>query len=175
MLYTGKGDNGTTKLFGCTERIAKAEAIVEALGSIDEVNCHIGLCRAYARVAGMSDVCEVLLSIQEDVFIIQAQCAGAPKKLSAERVIALESAIRAVEPEIPPITSFIVPGATPLSAHLDVARTVTRRAERALTKIQDEYLRAQLIPYINRLSSLLFAYARLIAHRERATETAPLY
>lgn len=174
MLYTGKGDGGTTKLFDCTERISKSEAVVEALGSIDEVNCHVGLCRVYAKEAGMQDVHDSLLSVQEDLFVIQAQCAGAPKSLAFERVTMLETAIHVVESEIPTIHSFTVPGSTPLSGHLDVARTVARRTERVLVRL-DEPLRTQFIPYVNRLSSLLFAYARLVAHRAHAEERAPHY
>lgn len=174
MLFTGKGDAGTTKLFGCTERISKSETVVEALGSIDEVNCHVGLCRAYAKEAGMPDMHDTLLSVQEDLFVIQAQCAGAPKALAPTRVAALEAAIHAVESEIPPITSFTIPGPTPLSGHLDVARAVARRGERIVVRL-DEQLRIQLIPYINRLSSLLFAYARLVAHRAHVEEKAPHY
>jgi cob(I)alamin adenosyltransferase len=79
----------------------------------------------------------------------------------------VEAAIADVETEIPPIRSFTVPGATPLSAHLDVARTIARRAERALVTTEDKDLRAQISPYLNRLSSLLFAYARLAAHHSQ--------
>jgi cob(I)alamin adenosyltransferase len=175
MLYTGKGDNGTTKLFGCTERILKSEAIIAALGTIDELNSYVGLGRAYARDAGMGDVHDSLLSVQEDLFVIQAQCAGAPKSLDSKRLASIVAAIALVEEEIPPIRSFTIPGSTVLSAALDVARTVARRAERSIVAVEDEQLRAQLIPYLNRLSSLLFAYARLAAFRAHAEEKAPSY
>lgn len=175
MLYTGKGDNGTTKLFGCTDRIAKDEPRVQALGTIDELNSWVGLCAAHAEEAGESSVAQALREIQNDLFVIQAALAGAPKEVEDERRARLETLIADVEAEIPPIHSFTIPGATVLSGALDVGRTIARRAERGLISLEEGPLRTQVIPYINRLSSALFALARLAAHRAHAAEHAPRY
>ncbi len=172
MLYTGKGDNGTTKLFGCIERIAKDDARIEALGNLDELNSWIGFCAAQAADTSLqSDLRE----LQETLFIIQAQVAGADKKIPDSAVRGLEDFIAKVEKEIPPISSFTIPGATPLSASLDVARTIARRTERSIITLRDEALRERVIPYCNRLSSVLFAYARLLAHRASVIENTPRY
>ncbi len=172
MLYTGKGDNGTTKLFGCTERIAKDDARIDALGNLDELNSWIGLCAAQAADTSLqSDLHE----LQETLFIIQAQVAGADKQLQESAIRDLEATIASIETEIPPITSFTIAGATLLSASLDVARTISRRTERSIVSLHDSSLASRVIPYCNRLSSVLFAYARLSAHRVHVSEKAPHY
>lgn len=173
MLYTGKGDNGATKLYGCDERMGKDDMRIEALGNVDELNSWVGLCAAQA--SGEIGIQENLQRVQEDLFIIQAVLAGAPKALLPSSLAFLESLIAEVEKEIPPIHSFTIPGATVLSAHLDVARTIARRAERSLVSLHDDSLAANVIPYLNRLSSALFALARLTAHRAGAQEISPTY
>lgn len=172
MLYTGKGDNGTTGLYGCTGRIAKTDARIEALGSLDELNSWIGLCRA-STSSHESFIRDALRSFQEDLFTIQAVVAGAGKSLAVHRVAHLESIIARVEAEIDHIRSFTVTGATTLSATLDVARTLARRTERAV--IADGITQGEILPYLNRLSSALFALARLAAHRAGVKEQAPSY
>ncbi len=174
MLYTGKGDNGTTKLFGCTGRIAKSDERIAVLGNLDELNSYLGYCRALAFGTHVVSVREALLRIQEDLFVIQAAVAGAPKTLSPERLSILEDLIAGVESEINPILSFTIPGTTVLSAALDVARAVARRTERSMVTVADASLES-MIPYLNRLSSVLFALARLAAHRAGIKEQAPSY
>lgn len=174
MLYTGKGDNGTTKLFGCTERIAKDEPRVQALGNLDELNSWLGLTAAMS-VESEREIAHILREIQNDLFIIQALVAGAPKSLADERRVYLESMIARVEEEIDPIRSFTLPGATVLSGALDVGRTIARRIERSIVTLRDDALGIEVVPYLNRLSSVLFALARLAAHRARVKEQAPRY
>lgn len=170
MLYTRKGDSGTTKLFTCDGRISKDDPTIEALGALDEANSWIGLCAAQSE----SDMRATLQGLQEDLFVIQAFVACAPKELSSERVLALEAIIADAEAELPPITSFVIPGATALSANLDVARTLARRAERRLVACNNER-HLEVLPYINRLSSVLYALARLDAHRAGVQEVSPNY
>lgn len=174
MLYTGKGDGGTTKLFGCTDRIAKDEPRVQALGNVDELNSWIGWCAALSdeKSAGIA---APLRAMQNDLFLVQAFLAGAPKVLARDRVTFLESLIADVESEIEPIRSFTIPGATMLGGALDVGRTIARRAERSLVSLHDDSLQESVIPYLNRLSSALFALARLTAHRAHIKEQAPSY
>lgn len=173
MLYTGRGDKGTTKLFGCDDRVAKSDPRIEALGELDELNCHIGLCGAHAA-ANCPELLKPLRDMQERLFIIQAAVAGAPQKLDEKALPELESFIAYVETQIDPITAFIIPGATVLSGELDVARTVARRTERKVVALKDASLDS-LIPYLNRLSSALFAAARLVSKRAGANEYNPHY
>ena len=133
MLYTGKGDNGTTKLFGCDQRMSKSSAIAEALGTVDEINSLIGFVKMKGKeVLAVSPLNyhDLLSDVQQDLFVIQAELAGADKHMDSERVKKVEDWIAAIEKELPPIKSFFVSGGTELGAHCDVARTVARRAER---------------------------------------------
>jgi len=194
MLYTGKGDNGRTGLFGCDQRMSKSSAIVEALGSLDEINSLLGWCKVKAEsgraiLVGRKKLSAVLAEVQDSLFSIQAELAGAPKRLSASVLRRTEKLIEAIEAELPPIKSFIVAGGTELAAILDVARTVSRRAERRAvlaclpdrqtTESSAENLRVKLAPstlaYLNRLSSLLYALARLVNHRAKVMERGPEY
>src|SRR3989338_5104755 len=135
MLYTGKGDNGTTKLFGCIQRVAKDEPRVEALGNLDELNSWIGFCAALSLESAAPDIGERLRTIQNDLFTIQAMVAGAPKALQDGRMVYLETVIASVESEIESIHSFTIPGATVLSGALDVGRTIARRAQRPIISL----------------------------------------
>lgn len=175
MLYTRKGDNGTTKLFGCTERIAKSDVRVCALGNVDELNSWLGLCAALSKERGEEEITQTLREVQNDLFVIQAMLAGAPKTLGPERLAHLEEVIAGVEAQIPPIHSFTIPGGTALSGMLDVGRTIARRTERSVISLEGESFRPGVIPYLNRLSSVLFALARLVAHRANVKEQAPHY
>ncbi len=172
MLYTGKGDGGTTKTFGCDQqRISKSSELPEALGTLDELNSFLGLAKVKAfsgdikmkigaRTRTMSGVLD---EIQQTLFIVQAEVAGAPKKVGKAKVTQVELIVNTLEKLMPPITTFTVAGGTELSAILDVARTLSRRAERRLVAVDESGQRkisATTKAYANRLSSLLFALAR---------------
>lgn len=182
MLYTGKGDNGTTQTFGCNQRISKSSAIAEALGNLDEINSLLGMVKMEggetSAVLGLSYLA-LLSDIQQDLFVIQAQLAGAPKKMDLARVEKLSSWVNAIEQELPPITTFFVSGGTTLGATCDFARTVARRAERrvvaALETDSAKNTHAELLAYMNRLSSVLYALARLANHRAGIVEETPHY
>src|SRR3989344_4172141 len=127
MLYTGKGDSGTTKLFGCDQqKISKSAEIPEALGALDELNAFLGYVKV--RAAGESRIKEALHNVQEKLFVIQAEMAGADKHFAASDIEAVEKIVNEIEKEISPITSFSISGGTELSALLDVARTLARPA-----------------------------------------------
>ncbi len=182
MLYTGKGDNGTTVLFGSGARIAKSSAVAEALGSVDEINALLGVLKMEGarEVAVMGlDYHALLSDIQQDLFVIQAELAGADKKMDSERVAKLSSWVNAIEAELPPITSFFVSGGTTLGAMCDVARTVSRRAERrVVAALEDDVTRdihKEMLAYMNRLSSVLYALARLANFRAGVAEEKPHY
>ena len=175
-LFTGKGDGGTTKVFGCDQqRISKSSELPEALGSLDELNAFLGLVRI-KTVA--EDTAEILHTVQENLFIVQAETAGADKHLREGSVGDVEGIVNAIEKEIPPLKGFSITGGTELSAQLDVARTLARRAERRLTAVAEKGLREfppETKAYMNRLSSLLFALARQANFRAGIAEENPRY
>ncbi len=177
MLYSGKGDGGTTKMFGCDQqRISKSSELPEALGSLDELNAFLGFVKM--RSAGESRIADALREVQEELFIIQAEVAGADKRVAENSVKHVEALVNGIEKEIPPLKGFSIAGGTELSALLDVARTLARRAERRTIAVKELSLR-ELSPltmaYLNRLSSLLFALARLANHLAGVCEENPRY
>ena len=142
MLYTGKGDNGTTRVFGCEERISKASDIPEALGALDELNSFVGFCKVKAKSTGDPEVIladkklqtsSILRAVQENLFILQAEVAGAPKSLGKEKIEEMEKMVKAIEQQIPPITTFLIAGGTELSALLDVAPPSLSKAKHMRT------------------------------------------
>lgn len=176
-LFTGKGDGGTTKVFGCDQqRISKSSELPEALGALDELNAFLGFVKL--RAAGNERISLVLREVQETLFIIQAEVAGADKHVREDVVQKVEVVVNAIEKEIPPLKGFSIAGGTELSALLDVARTLARRAERRLIAVAEADLR-EVPPatkaYMNRLSSLLFALARLANHLAGVAEENPKY
>ncbi len=176
MLYTRTGDGGESGLYGTKERFPKHHPVYEALGSVDELNSLIGLIRAYAHERRDDDTSDQLYRVQEMLFVVQAELAGADKRITQTEVEALESAIGTIEASIEKPRSFLVPGATVASALFDYARTVSRRAERSVLRAQGEReIDAALRAYLNRLSSFFYALARHAAQTEAVTEKAPAY
>lgn len=177
MLYTGKGDDGTTKTFGCNQqRISKSSIVPEALGALDELNAFLGFVKM--RSVGESRIQDALHEVQESLFIIQAEVAGAEKRVGKSSVQKVEELVNAIEKEIPPLKGFSIAGGTELSALLDVARTIARRAERRLVAAAEAKacpLSEETLAYMNRLSSLLFALARLANHLKGVAEENPKY
>ena len=174
MLYTRKGDNGTTKTFGCDQWISKSSAIAEALGSLDEINSFLGFC----KVKSDNKEKEILHNAQKNLFIIQAELAGSKMSITPDKVKEIEAIIDAIEKELPPIKSFFISGGTELAALFDTARTIVRRSERRVVGVSDEgkvqvgeFTKA----YLNRLSSLFYAFARLTNHRAGIGEESPDY
>jgi cob(I)alamin adenosyltransferase len=162
-IYTKHGDDGGTALFG-GGRVAKDDVRIEAYGTLDELSAHLGLVRSQTPPDGVE---ELLQAIQSDLFVLGAQLAaptvdrppaGALADKDVER---LERAIDAMEANLAPLRNFIVPGGSPVAAALHVARVVCRRAERRLVTLgRQAALPDSAIPYLNRLSDLLFVLAR---------------
>lgn len=177
MLYTRKGDNGTSGLFGTKERFPKNDPVYEALGTLDELNSLLGICRVYANdVGGQIDLPAEIRLAQETLFIIQAELAGSDKHIGTARIEALENVIDGIEAMTGNPHAFVIPGATTLSAFLDYARTVARRAERSIIEGSvRKRLSDESFAYINRLSSLLYALARYATMKEGAEEASPTY
>lgn len=164
-IYTRGGDKGQTSL-GDGARVAKHALRVEAYGTVDEANAVIGLVRLHA--GGAADA--MLARIQNDLFDLGAdlctpaaadEAPGACLRIDAAQVARLESEIDAMNETLAPLASFILPGGTPAAAHLHLARTVVRRAERLMTAlVESEPVNPQAIAYANRLSDHLFVLAR---------------
>lgn len=170
-IYTRTGDHGLTSLFGGA-RVRKDEARIEAYGSVDELSSFIGV----ARSGGVPvEVSAILESVQHDLFEIGAHLASPGTSrfpgVDAERITALESAIDAMESELAPLASFILPGGSAAAAALHVTRTVCRRAERRVVALDDTTAPTiSSITYLNRLSDYLFVAARFANHRAGANE-----
>jgi len=184
MLYTRKGDNGTTKTFGCDQRISKSSAVAEALGSLDEANSFLGIARAKStkRVLKIDNeemkLSDIILEVQQNLFIVQAEVAGSTLNITKDKIAQVEKIIDAIEKILPPINSFFISGSTELSATFDFARTLSRRAERRVIAAKEEgkiTASAETMSYLNRLSSLLYALARISSHQDGAEELKPDY
>jgi cob(I)alamin adenosyltransferase len=181
-LYTGKGDGGTTKTFGCDQRISKSSAVAEALGTLDEVNSYLGLCKVQSRasefIVGDVKIADIVHELQDDLFIVQAEVAGAPKTIPEQKVHWQEDIIHTIEKELPPIKTFFISGGCELSSVFDMARTLARRAERRVVGVHEEGIQevgAYTLAYLNRLSSTLYALARYANHQRGIVEKAPDY
>ena len=163
MSFTGTGDEGYTGLIG-GERTAKDAPRIEALGALDEATSAIGVARAFCT---REDSKPMLLRAQRALYLLMAEIAAPdPQELSARisvaHVQALEADIAALDGGAATRHAFIIPGDTPGGAMLDFARTVVRRAERRVVHLahQGVLQNEQLVPYLNRLSSLLYLLAR---------------
>ena len=170
-IYTRTGDDGTTGL-GSGERRAKHDLRVAAYGTVDETNACIGMARLHTT--DRPDVDAMLARIQNDLFDLGADLATPetgkplgyePLRIIASQVTALETAIDALNAAIAPLRSFVLPGGSPAAAHLHLARTVARRAERMVTELagrDGEIVNPDAVRYLNRLSDYLFVASRAV-------------
>lgn len=164
-LYTGKGDDGSTGLF-FGGRVPKHDPRPEAYGTVDEAQAAIGL----ARVVADGELGEMLVDVERELYVLMAELATLPEnraKLTPGQTAVTEAHVEALGARTDSIgerfefpTEFVVPGQNELSARLDVARTVVRRAERAAVVVDVDG--SQVVPYLNRLSSLLWTMARWV-------------
>jgi len=169
-IYTRGGDLGETSL-GDGTRIAKHSPRPTAYGTVDETNAVIGLARLTAVQDGGADTDAMLARIQNDLFDLGADLctpeADAPKypplRITTAQVERLEAEIDAMNAELEPLNSFILPGGTPTAAQLHLARTVARRAEREITRAAAlEPINPEAVRYMNRLSDHLFVLSRFV-------------
>ena len=171
-IYTRGGDKGKTSL-GNGSRVAKHAPRVAAYGTVDECNSVIGLVRLHT-----SDEADATLArIQNDLFDLGADLctpeeeapAYPPLRITASQVERLEQEIDTMNAELEPLQSFVLPGGTAASAHLHLARTVARRAEREITVLaEDEAINPEAVRFINRLSDLLFVMGRYLNDKGRS-------
>jgi cob(I)alamin adenosyltransferase len=166
-IYTRKGDDGTTGLYG-GGRVAKDSAAPEAYGTVDEAQAALGVARAHAPKGG--DLDQILVHVERDLWVLMAELATEPEnrhklvpgasQVTAEMVADLEARIDDVTSRFEQPTEFVVPGEDVTAAHLDVARTVVRRAERRSMAVAEPG--SQVLPYLNRLSDLCWTLARWV-------------
>ncbi len=160
--YTRVGDKGTTCLCCLPKKIGKADLRIEAIGSIDETNSFVGLCRANCKGKNIDKILE---KVQNNLFRIGAEIAnrraGYKNKIDARDLKDLENTIDKIHVRLPERRHFIFPRGGLLASHLHVARTVCRRAERRVVALNERSRQnPELLRYVNRLSSLLFVLAR---------------
>jgi cob(I)alamin adenosyltransferase len=173
-IYTKTGDAGETGLFG-GPRVSKDHARIEAFGTVDELNSHLGTVRTHS-VASVFD--PLLRRVQCELFDLGAQLAtpdAAQERITATHVEALEAEIDRHEAMLEPLACFILPAGTPLAAAFHVARTVCRRAERRVVTLSTQpgvRIPANAIEYLNRLGDLLFVLAR-VANRQAGVVDDP--
>ena len=177
-IYTRTGDDGHTAL-GSGERVSKFHVRLAAYGTLDELNSCIGVVLAAAPVP---EIAESLIRIQNDLLHAGAMLCnthahetGHPgPRLEKKHTDALEARIDEFNRQLPALENFLLPGGCPAAAQLHVARTVCRRAERLAVQLaESEPIGDQIVPYLNRLSDLLFVMARF--QNQRAGVTEPLW
>lgn len=172
--YTREGDKGETGLCGLPAKVSKTSPRVAACGDVDELNAAIGMCRTFCRD---KDICLTLAEVQNELFILGSDL-SAPldakfetKRIAPHHTERLEKEIDNIAKEIGELTHFILPAGTELSARLHFARAVCRRAERSILRLAEkEEINKADVPYINRLSSLLFVLARLANERAKVKD-----
>jgi len=182
-IYTRGGDKGKTSL-GTGKRVAKHDPRVEAYGTVDEANAALGVARLHtqahlatgadATLGGGLEADAMLMRIQNDLFDLGADlCTPEPEdgkepeypplRVTESQVTRLEAEIDAMNADLAPLDSFILPGGCATSAHLHVARTIIRRAERLIAALMEaEPVNPQALAYANRLSDHLFVMARAL-------------
>lgn len=175
-IYTKKGDSGETGLLGGT-RVSKDHARIEAYGTVDELNSHIGLLGTFeASQPHLSH----LRAIQDAIFTLGSHLANDPETSSfklppfeVQHITSLESYIDAMEAELPELKNFVLPGGHPVNAHTHIARCVCRRAERRVVALSSHAaVEPAIIQYLNRLSDWLFVLARKITAETGSEEVA---
>jgi cob(I)alamin adenosyltransferase len=166
-IYTRTGDDGTTSL-GNGERRKKYDLRIAAYGTLDEVSATIGIARLHT--AGAADLDSLLAHVLNDLFDVEADLClsekgpgGARLTVTDAQVAWLEQQIDRLNAELAPLKSFVLPGGAPAAAHLHLARTICRRAERMMVELNDkprEGVTPAALKYVNRLSDFLFVAAR---------------
>ena len=165
-IYTKKGDLGKTSLIG-KSNVNKHDIRIEAYGTIDELNSHVGLIRSFDSILFSKHV-EELVFIQNTLFLIGATLASPSKSssiksLTKNHIKKIEVFIDALELQLPPLKSFILPGGDVWTAYAQISRSICRRAERRITLLhKTEKIDILILQFVNRLSDYFFVLARYI-------------
>jgi cob(I)alamin adenosyltransferase len=182
-VYTRQGDSGETALVG-GQRLPKDGPRIEAYGTVDELNSFLGLARATANHLAVAQprlalLAAILLRVQHELFNLGSILATLPEdvhpkqpRVTAAEITQLEHEMDAMNEELPPLRSFVLPGGSRLDAELHVARTICRRAERiVVTLARVDSAPPEAVRYLNRLSDSLFVWSRWAGHITGAPET----
>ncbi|MEP3277847.1 MAG: cob(I)yrinic acid a,c-diamide adenosyltransferase [Stappiaceae bacterium] len=174
-IYTKTGDQGTTAL-GSGDRRPKHDRRIDAYGTVDETNATMGLVRLHVEPIPQLEA--LIARIQNDLFDLGADLATPetdedlgyePLRITDAQVLALEGAIDEFNADLTPLRTFVLPGGTSAAAHLHLARTVCRRAERRITELAEhEKVNSAAIRYMNRLSDFLFVASRWVNDKGNA-------
>ena len=171
-IYTKTGDEGYTSLFD-NSRVWKSDQRIMSYGAVDELNSSLGIALSLELDPEIKDI---LIKLQNDLFIVGSDLANpnmSDKKIrtTPEMITFLEQKIDLLEPQLEPLTSFILPGGTLLASILHLSRTISRRAETHVIALsQIEEINKDAAIYLNRLSDLMFILARVINHRKNISD-----
>ena len=167
-IYTRTGDSGTTGL-GDGKRVEKDSLRVEAVGTIDELNCLVGTVLAHQS---SFEIKKCLTEVQHDLFDLGGElCIPGHSIMRPEYTVRLENWLDSFNTELPPLKEFILPGGNSAAAQCHLARAVCRRAERRVTSLKhQESINEEALIYLNRLSDLLFVIARALVRNEQSDE-----
>lgn len=167
-IYTKKGDKGETGLV-VGRRVSKSSRGIEVVGALDEANSYFGLVVSFIKDKKIKRQLE---DIQKDLFMIGAILAGTRLRFFKTKTRRLEREIDEMESNLPPLANFVLPGGSKGASLLFVARSIVRRAERAVVSLsQKESVKPQIIQYLNRLSDYLFILARVVNRESGVRET----
>ncbi len=176
-VTTGTGDGGYTSLLG-EQRVAKYDSRPDTFGTVDEATSALGMARALTEDGRVR---EVVLRMQQDLYVLMAELATPPENLDAvgvritsERITWLEETENALKSEVNIPNRFVIPGDTVDGAALDVARTIIRRAERMVARLTHDGIVTRLEPltYLNRLSDVVFILARYLEAKQGGSTQA---
>ena len=176
-IYTRTGDKGTTGLVG-GQKSTKSDLRIDLIGTIDELNAALGVALTFLKDPDNQSISTALIKIQSELFAVGAQV-GTPHDspyyqdyITSDHVTQLEQQIDQMQSSLPALRNFILPGGVAPAAHIHLARTICRRAERIFVGwIPENEAYATLGRYLNRLSDFLFVMARYINHKELEDET----
>ncbi|MCL4360500.1 cob(I)yrinic acid a,c-diamide adenosyltransferase [Patescibacteria group bacterium] len=169
-IYTRTGDSGETSLFG-GKRVLKCHELVDAYGSLDELNSWVGLVISGPLTGEQK---QFFTTVQSDLFLLGSGLAGWPADLSplATRIPRIEGEIDAMEAKLPALANFILPGGSPYAAYAHITRSICRRVERQVVALRGKQeVDPGIVPYLNRLSDLFFVLARSINSDAHIGET----
>lgn len=168
-IYTRTGDDGSTGLAD-GNRVAKDAQRIEAMGTVDELNCHIGL--LIEQLAGEQDLTDAMRRVQHHLFDIGGEFAIPGSTVIGEQHIQwLEGTLDDLNADVPPLKNFVLPGGSPAAAQCHLARAVCRRAERVVVSLShQDAINPGARQYLNRLSDLLFVVARVLARKADGEE-----
>ena len=171
-IYTKTGDEGKTSLFD-NSRVWKSDQRIMSYGAVDELNSSLGIALSLELDPEIKDI---LIKLQNDLFIVGSDLANpnvsdGKIRTTPEMITFLEQKIDLLEPQLEPLTSFILPGGTLLASILHLSRTISRRAETHVIALsQNEEINKDAAIYLNRLSDLMFILARAINHRKNISD-----